>query len=140
MARSCALSAVAPLLAVGVERKANTVRQQGREFGYAAQAKRGAKRQAVEVASCFAPLLGWGLRWGEGQQLALATDATALGARGVVLTVSVVYRGGAIPVAWTVWAGNTKHAWRGEWLRLLRQLRPAIPAPWTVLVLADRGR
>jgi hypothetical protein len=139
LARSCALSAVATLLAVGVERKANTVRQQLREFCYEAQAKRGAKRQALEVESCFAPLLGWVLRWWEGQQLALATDATALGARFVVLTVSVVYRGCAIPVAWTVLAGNTKQAWRGEWLRMLRQLRPAIPAPWTVLVLADRG-
>ena len=90
LARSCALSAVAPLLAVGVERKANTVRQQLREFCYEAQAKRGAKRQALEVESCFAPLLGWVLRWWEGQQLALATAATALGARVVVLTVRVV--------------------------------------------------
>lgn len=139
LARSCALSAVATLLAVGVERKANTVRQQLREFCYEAKAKRGAKRQALEVENCFAPLLGWVLRWWEGQQLALAIDATALGARFVVLTVSVVYRGCAIPVAWTVLAGNTKHAWRGEWLRMLRQLRPAIPTPWTVLVLADRG-
>ena len=93
LARSCALSAVATLLAVGVERKANTVRQQWREFCYEAQAKRGAKRQALEVESCFAPLVGWGLSWGEGQQLALAIDATALGARFVGLTVSVVYRG-----------------------------------------------
>jgi hypothetical protein len=34
---------------------------------------------------------------------------------------------------------NTKHAWRREWLRLLRLLRPAIPRHWTVIVLADRG-
>jgi hypothetical protein len=61
------------------------------------------------------------------------------GCRFVVLTVSVVYRGCAIPVAWTVLAGNTKHAWRGEWLRMLRQVRPAVPASWTVMVLADRG-
>ena len=31
------------------------------------------------------------------------------------------------------------HAWRREWLRMLRQLRPAIPRAWTVIVLADRG-
>ena len=42
-------------------------------------------------------------------------------------------------MAWTVRAGTTKHAWRGEWLRRLRQLRPASPATGTVLVLADRG-
>jgi hypothetical protein len=139
LARSCALSAVATLLAVGVERKAHPVRQQLREFCYEAQAQRGAKRRALEVESCFAPLLGWVWKWWEGQQLALAIDATALGARFVVLTVSVVSRGCAIPVAWTVLAGNTKPAWRGEGLRMLRPLRPAIPAPWTVMVLADRG-
>jgi len=139
LARSCALTAVANFLATWQERQANSVRQQLREFCYEAEAKRGAKRQALEVEGCFAALLGWVLSWWEGQQLALAIDATALGARFVVLTVNVVYWGCAIPVAWTVLAGNTKHAWRGEWLRMLRQLRPAVPATWTVIVLADRG-
>src|SRR5204863_2285978 len=32
-----------------------------------------------------------------------------------------------------------KRAWRREWLRMLRVLRPAIPREWTVLILADRG-
>ena len=32
-----------------------------------------------------------------------------------------------------------KHAWKHEWLRLLRCRRPAIPPTMTVLVLADRG-
>jgi Transposase DDE domain len=139
LAHSCALSAVAMLWAVGLERKANTVRQQLREWCYEAKAKRGEHRQALEVESCFAPLLGWVLQWWEGQQLALAVDATALGARFVVLAVSVVYRGCAIPVAWTVLPANQKHAWRREWLRMLRQLRPAVPPTMTVLVLADRG-
>jgi hypothetical protein len=140
VARSCALTAVASFLATWQERKPNSVRQQLREWCYEAEAKRGAKRQALEGESCFAPVLGWGLSWGEGNQLALAIDATALGARFVVLTVSVVYRGCAIPVAWTVLAGNTKHAWRGEWLRMLRHVQPAVPATWTVSVVADRGR
>lgn len=139
LARSCAVTAVANFLATWQARKPNSVRQQLREFCYEAEAKRGGPRQEVTVESCFAPLLGWGLRRWEGQQLALALDATALGARFVVLTVSVVYRGCAIPVAWTVLVGNTPHAWRGEWLRMLRQLRPALPATWTVIVLADRG-
>jgi hypothetical protein len=42
-------------------------------------------------------------------------------------------------VAWTILPANTKHAWRRHWLRMLRQLRPAIPRGWTVIVLADRG-
>ena len=122
LARSCALSAVSAFMAQGLERKANTVRQQLREFCYEARAKRGGPRQEVQVETCFAPLLTWVLSWWEGNQLVPAIAATALGARFVVLTVSVVYRGCAIPVAWTVLAGNTKHAWRGEWLRMLHDL------------------
>ncbi len=139
VARSCALSAVSGLLAHWLDRKANTVRQQLREFCYEASAKRGADRQAVVVETCFAPLLKWVLRWGEGPQLALALDATTLGQRFVVLALSVLYRGCAIPVAWTVLPAGQKHAWRREWLRMLRQVRAAVPRRFFVLVLADRG-
>jgi hypothetical protein len=55
------------------------------------------------------------------------------------LAVSVVYRGCAIPVAWVVLPANTKHAWRREWLRLVRRLHPAIPRGLQVIVLTDRG-
>ena len=139
LARSCALTAVSPLLAKGMKRKEQTVRQQLREWSYDVPRKRGAKRQALHVETCFPVLLGWVVSWWHGTQLALAIDATALGTRFVVLAVSVVYRGCAIPVAWVVLPANTKHAWRREWLRLLRRLRPAIPRGWTVIVLADRG-
>src|SRR5437868_6910011 len=44
----------------------------------------------------------------------------------------------ALP-AWAVLPGNAPGAWMGPILRLLRRLRPAVPAGWTVLVLADRG-
>ncbi len=90
LARSCALPAVASFLAIGLGRKETSVRQQLREWCYEAPAKRGQKRQALDVESCFAPLLGWVLSWWKGQQLAVAVDATSLGARFVVLAVSVV--------------------------------------------------
>jgi hypothetical protein len=83
-ARSCALTAVSLFLAQGLERKPNTVRQQLREFCYEAKAKRGQPRQELAVESCFAPLLGWVVRWWEGNQLAFAVDATTLGQRVVV--------------------------------------------------------
>jgi hypothetical protein len=139
LARSCALSAVSALLAKGMRRKEQSVRQQLREWCYDAKDKRGRNRQALRVETCFPVLLGWVVSWWHGTQLALAIDATAVGARFVVLAISVVYRGCAIPVAWVVLPANTKHAWRREWLRLLRLLRPAIPKGWTVIVLADRG-
>jgi hypothetical protein len=139
LARSCALTAVSLFLAQGLDRKANTVRQQLREWCYEAKAKRGKPRQELAVETCFVPLLAWVLSWWDGQQLALAVDATTLGQRFVVLVVSVVYRGCAIPVAWTVLPATEKHAWRGEWLRMLRQVRAAVPRRFFVIVLADRG-
>ena len=138
-AHSWAVTAVSLFLAQGLERKPNTVRQQLREFCSEAKAQRGGARQEITVETCFAPLLAWVLSWGDGQQLALAVAATTLGQRFVVLVVSVVYRGCAIPIAWTALAATEKHAWRGEWLRRLRQGRAAVPRRFFVIVLADRG-
>jgi len=139
LARSCALSAVSAMVAAVTGRQENTLRQRLREWYYEASAKRGSQRQALPVETCFAPLLGWIVSWWQGTQLALALDATTLGDRFVVLAVSVVYRGCAIPVAWVILPAGQKHAWRGEWLRLLRRLWRVVPRHWTVIVLADRG-
>ena len=139
LARSCALTAVSAFLAMWLHRKEETVRQQWREFCYEATAKRGLARQALVVEPCFVPLLAWVLCWWQGTQLALALDATTLGTRFTVLVISVVSRGCAIPVAWTVLEATAKHAWRREWLRMLRQIHRAVPPTWTVIVLADRG-
>jgi hypothetical protein len=139
LARSCALTAVSAFLAMWLGRNENTVRQQWREFCYEATAKRGTDRCALLVETCFVPLLAWVVSWWQGTPLALALDATTFGTRFVVLVISVLSRGCAIPVAWVVLPATEKHAWRRAWLRMLRQLRPAIPKGWTVIVLADRG-
>lgn len=137
--RSCACHTVAVFLGLLLGRGYHATRQCLREWCYDAEDKRGLGRRAVEVTSCFAPLLGWVLRRWSGTRLALALDATTLGSRFVVLTVSVVYRGCAIPVAWKVLAAQEPRAWRREWLVLLRTLRPGVPPGWAVVVLADRG-
>ena len=62
-----------------MQRKEQTVRQQLREWYYDTPRKRGPKRQALRVETCFAPLLGWVVSWWQGTQLALAIDATTLG-------------------------------------------------------------
>ncbi len=140
LARSCALTAVTAFLAMWLRRQEQTVRQQLREWCDEAEAKRGDQRQALDPEVYFVPLLQWILSQWQGTQLALALDATTLGTRFTVLAISVVYRGCAMPVAWTILPANTQHAWRREWLRMLRTLRPAIPRGWTGIVLADRGR
>ena len=139
LARSCALSTVSGLLATLWKGQDNTMRQRLREWYDEAAAKRGQKRQSLEVEACFAPLLGWVLTQGQGSQMALALDASSLGMRFVVLAISVVYRGCAIPVAWVVLPAAKPGAWRPHWLRLLRRLHRVIPKGWTVIVLADRG-
>ena len=139
LARSCAFTAVTAFLATWLRRQEQTVRQQLREWCYEADAKRGDQRQDFDPQACFVPLLQWIVGQWQGTQLALALDATTLGTRFTVLAISVVYRGCAMPVAWTILPANTQHAWRREWLRMLRVLRPAIPQDWTVIVLADRG-
>lgn len=104
----------------------------------------GAERAApcatsLEVDACFAPLLGWVLSWWVGNTMPLAIDATALRGQQVVLALSVLYRGSAIPVAWAV----LPHRGKGEWLphleRLLGLLAPVVPASMRVLVMTDRG-
>lgn len=139
LARSCALTAVSAIVAAVEGRQENTIRQRLREWYYEAPAKQGTRRQALQVETCFAPLLGWIVSWWQGTQLAVALDATTLGVRFVVLAISVVYRGCAIPVAWVILPAQQKHPWRGEWLRLLRRLWRVVPRHWTVIVLADRG-
>ena len=143
LTRSCALTAVAVFWATAVSQSEHTVRQRLRAWCATAAdkagSKRGGKRREVPVTDCFVPLLRWVPSWWGGRQVALALDATSLGQTFVVLAVSVVYRGCAIPVAWAILPAGELHAWEHEWLRLLRLLRPGVPRAMTVLVLADRG-
>src|SRR3712207_3873630 len=139
LTRCCGRGTVATFLALLLGQKVANIEQRLYDWCFDAPDKAGGKRQALEVTTCFVPLLNWIVRLWSGTQLALTLDATSLGDRFVVLAVSVVYRGCAIPVCWTILPAGQKRAWRREWLRMLRLLRPAIPAAWTVLVLADRG-
>ena len=139
LGRSCALTMVSLVWATANGEKPGTVRQRLREWYYAVEQKRGSKRQAVEVEPCFPALLAWIVGSWSGRQLALAMDATSLGEQFVVLAISVVYRGCAVPVAWSIVPAGQQRAWRPEWERLLGCLRGTVPADWTVIVLADRG-
>lgn len=141
LAHACGLSRVSQQVAALTGQRAGAVRQRLREWYWEKGAKKGSSRQELEVGGCFAPLLGWVLSWWPSQErrLALAMDASNLGATFLVLSISVVYRGCAIPVAWKVLRAHKKGAWKSEWLELLGRLHPVIPPDWCVLVLADRG-
>src|SRR5438105_6891855 len=138
---SSGISQISALLAQVLEQKEGTVFQRLREWYLDAPHKRGDHRRELDVSSCFAPLLCWIVqRWaGEDRRLALALDASTLGDRWTVLSISVLVRGCAIPVAWKVIGAHAKGSWRPYWEELLERLKGRVPADWQVLVLADRG-
>ncbi|HEX6551877.1 MAG TPA: transposase [Ktedonobacteraceae bacterium] len=138
---SSGISQISALLAQVLEQKEAGVFQRLREWYLDASHKRGDHRREFEVSSCFAPLLRWivGSFAGEERRLALALDASTLGDRWTVLSISVVLRGCAIPVVWKVIGAHAKGSWRPYWEELLERLKGSVPADWQVLVLADRG-
>lgn len=139
VARSCGLSAVAGLLAPLLSQSFNTVRERLRDTYREATAKAGPHRAQLDLSTCWVPWLAWVLEGWSGRQLAIALDATTLGQRFVVLAISVVYRGCAVPVAWTILRATEKHPWQPEGLALLKRFQGVVPAGWTVIVLTDRG-
>lgn len=135
------ITQISALLALVLEQQEQTVFQRLREWYLNGKHKSGKKRRELDITSCFAPFLCWIVRlWEKGnQQMVLVLDATTLGERWTILSISVVIRSCAIPVAWKVVGGHEKGSWRPHWEGLLQHLEGSIPADWQVLVLADRG-
>jgi hypothetical protein len=135
------ITQISALLSLVLGQGEQAVVQRLREWYLNAKQKREKKRRELDVTTCFAPLLRWALRlWkSEKKQLALVMDATSLGNRWTILTISVVVRSCAIPVAWKVLPGEQEGSWRPYWESLLICLQEAVPPEWEVLVLADRG-
>ena len=135
------IAQISALLACVLEQQEQTVFQRLREWYLDGKHKSGKKRRELDVTACFAPLLRWivGLWENGNRQMVLVLDATTLGERWTILSISVVVRSCAIPVAWKVLGGHEKGSWRPHWEGLLKQLEGSIPADWQVLVMADRG-
>ena len=139
LAQRCGLHCVVMALIPILGGSFLTLRSRLQEFYQPARAKSGSQRRELDITLCFAPLWDWVLTGWPSTRLALALDATTLGERLTVLSIHLVYRGCALPVAWKVLLGNVKHPWKPEWLKLLEEFRGRIPTDWTVIVLTDRG-
>jgi hypothetical protein len=133
---ACQNAVITALLSVGAW---HGLRERLREWLYDGQDRAAPCQIQLEVHRCFAPLRQWVLAWWQGPDLALAIDVTAHGERVVVLVISVLYRGSAIPVAWHVLPANQPGAWMPHILCLQRRLRPTVPSTLRVVVLADQG-
>jgi Transposase DDE domain len=138
LAQSALLNRVVLALAVALGTAFNTLRQRLRH-GYRPHAGADGNDRSFDVTACLGPLLRWATAGFTDRRLALAIDPTNLGDRFTILTVSVVFRSCAVPVAWQVQAGGAKGSWNEHWKRLLGLLRAALGAGWQVLVLSDRG-
>ena len=141
LAQGSGQSRVAQCVADLEEESWQTIRQRLREWRNEAKAKKGTHRQEIRVQECFAPLLSWVLSCLQSpeHQLVLALDASSLSDRFVVLSISVMIRGCAIPVAWHIRPARAKGSWKPIWLRMLDQLHEAVADSWEVFVLTDRG-
>jgi hypothetical protein len=145
LAQSCGLTTVAVMLAYLLDLSERSMRERLRDWYRDGKDKRGAKRgdkrRSLDLPSCFPALLRWvvALLPRSCHQLALAMDASTLGQRFTILTITVVIRGCAIPVAWHIVEATRAGAWRPHWEALLAQLQGAVPHDWTVIVSADRG-
>ena len=136
----CGISRLSHGLAKLEQVPAGRLRQRLREFCYEAEAKRGKKRREVKVEACFADLLRAVLRgWQGKKELALAMDAMTLGERFTVLSISVMYRGCGIPMAWKIIPAMQEGEWRPYWEGLLAAFEGVVPPDWKVIVMADRG-
>lgn len=139
--RHCGQTQIAYFLGGLLARKPASLKRRLRELTYEAERKSGSSRQALDVSSCFAPLLAWVLSKfrGNQRQVVIALDATYLTDRFVILAASVVVAGCAIPVAWHLQTGDQTGAWNPIWLALLTHLQPAVPSGWRVFLLTDSG-
>jgi hypothetical protein len=137
--RCCGLTTVATFLAELEGLNVGAVKQRLRELYLPKDKKCGDKRREVSVSALFGPLVDWMVGLLVGIDLAIALDATALGDRFVVLSVSMLFRGTAIPIAWTVIEAQSRGSWNDHWKLMLRTIRPHIPKTLNVIVLTDRG-
>src|SRR2546421_11183365 len=145
MVDGCGMTRMCSYLSELLGQAMNTWRQKYRESYDEKEAKAGVKkgrckRREIVVEDLFADLLrGVLIHWQGPKTLVLALDASALTDRFTVLSISVVYRGCGIRVAWTMQEGHQEGEWRPHWERMLTLLAEAVPAEGEGLVMADRG-
>ena len=134
LARSHSLTLVSLFLAPLCRCHANAMRKRLKTW----YAQKSNANRRLNVQSCFAGLSRWMTPDWSRPILLLAIDATTIRNRWVILTVGVLYKQRAIPVAWRVLTWD-KQEWNPIWEQLLGALAPAFPPNVQVLVLADRG-
>lgn len=141
MTRNSSISEVSKFIAAINDEQPNTVECRLKEWYKEKSAKKGEKRRELDVPSCFGPLLKWviSLFPKDTTYLPMALDATNIKDKFTALTINVLYKSCAIPVAWKIVKQGEKGSWKPIWASLLGNLRGIIPQTIQVIVSADRG-
>lgn len=93
----------------------------------------------IDARGLYRPLIQAALRDWEGQTLYLALDSSVLWDRFVIVRVSLVYRGRALPLDWIILAHASATVGFATYKTVLEEAAKQIPKPARVILLADRG-
>ena len=99
---------------------------------------RSVQNEGIDQETYYLPfieelVLGLAL-WGT---LVVVMDGSEVGRDCLALVVSLVYKGRALPLAWTVAKGNKGHFHESTHLELLAQVKAIVPADTDVIFLGD---
>lgn len=93
----------------------------------------------INVQACFRPLVIATLQAWEGEKLVLALDTSQLWDRFVIVRLSLIYRGRALPLIWQVLEGGSATVAFASYAPLLKTVSAWLPGRVPVLFLADRA-
>jgi hypothetical protein len=93
----------------------------------------------IYVLDVYGPLIQEALvAWGD-QRLRLALDTSLLWGRYCIVRISVIYRGRAVPLVWTVVQHGSSSVAHQTYAYLLDEAAQRVPPGCEVVFLADRG-
>lgn len=93
----------------------------------------------IDVRGLYQPLIQAALRDWQGERLFLALDSSVLWDRFVIVRVSLVYRGRALPLDWIILEHGSAMVGFETYKTILEQAAKRLPGAVGVVLLADRG-
>lgn len=93
----------------------------------------------VEVAAIYRPLISTAMQSYAGKKMVLAIDTSQLWEQFVIIRISLIYRGRAIPIVWQVIVSKSATVGFETYAPLLERAADLLPEGVQVLFLADRG-
>lgn len=93
----------------------------------------------IDARSVYRPLIRAALRDWQGQTLFVALDSSVLWDRFVIVRLSLVYRGRALPLDWIVLEHGSATVGFETYKTVLEEAAKQLPKPARVVLLADRG-